>query len=72
MSEAVTSSETPDVAERMSLVGAPQCPFQSKQAMAHTKLTTHSLCLHFEMHIFKQQLQKFINGQCITSEKNTV
>lgn len=28
--------------------------------------------LIFQMHIFKQQLQKFINGQCITSEKNTV
>jgi len=73
MSEALTSSEIPGVAELYELgLELHSAYFKSDQAMAHTKLKTLFLCLHFKMHIFKQQLQKFINGQCITSEKNTV
>lgn len=69
MSGAVTSSEMPGEAELMLELQGGHLKANKRQHSPRQKI---ALCLHFKMHIFKQQLQNFINGQCITSEKNTV
>lgn len=49
MSEALTSSETPGVAELMGLGwNSATAYLKSKQAMAHTKLNILFLCLYFK------------------------
>lgn len=71
LSEAVTS-EMPGVAELRSLGCSSTVHIVKQKKQWHTTPSLKYSMLIFQMHIFKQQLQRFINGQCITSEKNTV
>jgi len=72
MSEAVTSSEIPGVAELQSLGWSSTMPILKRASNGTHQAKDTPYAYILKCIIFKQQLQKCINGQCITSEKNTV